>query len=65
MIQVTPSLSIDEDELQESFIRASGPGGQNVHKVSTAVQLRFDVSPFAQASRGRARNDWSALPASG
>src|SRR6478735_12559512 len=43
MIQVTPSLSIDEDELEESFIRASGPGGQNVHKVSTAVQLRFDV----------------------
>lgn len=43
MIQVTNSLSIDEDELQESFIRASGPGGQNVHKVSTAVQLRFDV----------------------
>jgi ribosome-associated protein len=43
MIQVTQSLSIDEDELQESFIRASGPGGQNVHKVSTAVQLRFDV----------------------
>src|SRR6478736_9879416 len=43
MIRVTNSLSIDEDELQESFIRASGPGGQNVHKVSTAVQLRFDV----------------------
>lgn len=43
MIQVTNSISIDEDELQESFIRASGPGGQNVNKVESAVQLRFDV----------------------
>lgn len=43
MIQVTSSIAIDEAELQESFIRASGPGGQNVHKVSSAVQLRFDV----------------------
>jgi ribosome-associated protein len=43
MIQVTNSIAIDEAELQESFIRASGPGGQNVHKVSSAVQLRFDV----------------------
>lgn len=43
MIQVTPEISIDESELSESFIRASGPGGQNVNKVSSAVQLRFDV----------------------
>ena len=43
MIQVTNSIALDEAELQESFIRASGPGGQNVHKVSSAVQLRFDV----------------------
>jgi ribosome-associated protein len=43
MIQVTNSIALDEGELQESFIRASGPGGQNVHKVSSAVQLRFDV----------------------
>jgi ribosome-associated protein len=43
MIQVTDTIAIDEAELQESFIRASGPGGQNVHKVSSAVQLRFDV----------------------
>jgi len=43
MIPITPTLSIDESELQEQFIRASGPGGQNVNKVETAVQLRFDA----------------------
>lgn len=43
MIRVTDSISIAEQELEERFIRASGPGGQNVNKLSTAVQLRFDV----------------------
>jgi len=43
MIAITDSLSIDERELDERFVRASGPGGQNVNKVSTAVELRFDV----------------------
>ena len=43
MIQVTDAIAIDEREVEERFIRASGPGGQNVNKVSTAVQLRFDV----------------------
>jgi ribosome-associated protein len=44
VIQVTPTLSIDESEIQISFVQASGPGGQNVNKVATAVQLRFDVA---------------------
>ena len=43
MIRVTSDIEIQENEIQESFIRASGPGGQNVNKVSTAVQIRFDV----------------------
>ena len=44
MIEITPSFSLDENELQFSFIRSSGPGGQNVNKVATAVQLRYDLN---------------------
>ena len=44
MIRITRSIAIDEDEIREVFVRASGPGGQNINKVSTAVQLRFDVA---------------------
>ena len=43
MIPVTDRIALDERELEESFVRASGPGGQNVNKLATAVQLRFDV----------------------
>ncbi len=43
MIRVTAEIEIDEREIEESFVRASGPGGQNVNKLATAVQLRFDV----------------------
>jgi len=43
MIHITDSISLDPKEITETFIRASGPGGQNVNKVSSAVQLRFDV----------------------
>jgi ribosome-associated protein len=55
MIAVTPEIEIDETELVESFIRSSGPGGQNVNKVSSAVQLRFD------ARRSRALPDAVAV----
>jgi ribosome-associated protein len=62
MIEITPTLRIPDSELTESFVRASGPGGQNVNKVASAVELRFDVvrSPsLSEALRARllARRD--------
>jgi ribosome-associated protein len=44
MLEVSPTLTIDDSELEERFVRASGPGGQNVNKVATAVELRFDAA---------------------
>ena len=58
MLEVTPAIRIDDRELQMAFVRASGPGGQNVNKVATAVQLRFDAahSPaLTNAVRARLR----------
>ena len=55
MIAITKDISIDERDLDERFVRASGPGGQNFNKVSTAVELRFDVraSSLPEAMRDR------------
>jgi len=56
MIEITPIFYLDERELQFDFIRSAGPGGQNVNKVATAVQLRFDIgnsTALASDTRGR------------
>jgi ribosome-associated protein len=55
MFHVTPSIVIRERELSERFVRASGPGGQNVNKVSTAVELRFDVGASSLPEDAKAR----------
>ena len=55
MLRISRELSIDENEIDVSFVRASGPGGQNVNKLSTAAQLRFDTSRIALAPDVAAR----------
>jgi ribosome-associated protein len=55
-MRITPAIDIDEAELEERFVRSSGPGGQNVNKVSTAVELRFDLranSPVPEYARAK------------
>ncbi|HEX5473469.1 MAG TPA: alternative ribosome rescue aminoacyl-tRNA hydrolase ArfB [Vicinamibacterales bacterium] len=44
MLEITPALALDDSDIEERFVRASGPGGQNVNKVATAVELRFDAA---------------------
>jgi ribosome-associated protein len=55
MLRINDAISIPDSELDERFVRASGPGGQNVNKVSTAVELRFDVSTSSLPSDVKAR----------
>lgn len=55
MLRIARDLTIDENEIEISFVRASGPGGQNVNKLSTAAQLRFDTRRIALPSDAQAR----------
>jgi ribosome-associated protein len=55
MIRITPEIALDEREIEEHYIRSGGPGGQNVNKVATAVQLRFDANASPALDEGLRR----------
>ncbi|MEA2831355.1 MAG: ribosome-associated protein, partial [Bradyrhizobium sp.] len=55
MLRISRDLTIDESDIDISFVRASGPGGQNVNKLSTAAQLRFDTRPIPLPTDAQAR----------
>ncbi len=63
MIRITPAISIDENELDERFIRASGPGGQNVNKLSTRGAAALRRAPLAEPARTTCASGSSASPA--
>ena len=64
MIRINDRIRIDASELEENFVRSSGPGGQNVNKVATAVELRFDVRRSESLPPQSAR-DWPVSPGGG
>jgi ribosome-associated protein len=53
MLYITPTLAIDENNIQLHFVRSQGPGGQNVNKIATAAQLRFDINSLPEAIKQR------------
>jgi ribosome-associated protein len=55
VIRITPTFAIDDGAIEERFVRAAGPGGQNVNKVATAVELRFDISASSLPGEVKAR----------